>query len=297
MLDPSSIDTITGSKAVDRDGGRVGTVQQVYVDETDGHPLFATVHTGLFGGSESFVPVQDATFDGKVLHVAYDKETIKGAPNVAADGSIDDAEQDRIYEYYGIGSTTGAPQTSGRQETGQQAAGNRGTGTTGAVGEDRRSAGTGEGDTTSVEPRAGSTGSYPDRTQGHDTSGPTTDDAMTRSEERLHVGTERVQTGRARLRKHIVTERQTVEVPLVHEEARVEREPITDANVGAANAGPSLSEEEHEVVLTAEVPDVTKETVPVERVRLGTESVTEQRQVTEEVGSERIELEGDGSSR
>ena len=86
-------------------------------------------------------------------------------------------------------------------------------------------------------------------------------------------------------------------MPLVHDEARVEREPITDANRGAATAGPSLSEEEHEVVLTEEVPDVTKETVPVERVRLGTETVTEQREVTEQVGSERIELDEDQPSR
>jgi len=52
------------------------------------------------------------------------------------------------------------------------------------------------------------------RSEGHDTSGPTTDQAMTRSEEQLKVGTEQVETGRARLRKHVVTEQQTVTVPV-----------------------------------------------------------------------------------
>jgi uncharacterized protein (TIGR02271 family) len=127
---------------------------------------------------------------------------------------------------------------------------------------------------------------------GHDTSGPTTDTAMTRSEEQLHVGTERVETGRARLRKFVVTETETRTVPVSREEVRVEREPITDANVGAALDGPAISEEEHEVVLTEERPVVAKEAVPVERVRLDTETVTEQVQVTEDVRKEQIELTG-----
>jgi sporulation protein YlmC with PRC-barrel domain len=74
-------------------------------------------------------------------------------------------------------------------------------------------------------------------TVGHDTSGPSTDSAMTRSEEQLRVGTEKVETGRARLRKHVVAETETRTVPVSHEEVRVEREPITDGNVGAALDG------------------------------------------------------------
>ncbi len=112
---------------------------------------------------------------------------------------------------------------------------------------------------------------------GHDTSGPTTDNAMTRSEEQLHVGTETRESGRARLRKYVVTEQETVTVPVQREEVRIEREPITDANRGEALDGPAISEEEHEVVLHEERPVVEKEAVPVERVRLDKETVTEQR--------------------
>jgi stress response protein YsnF len=54
------------------------------------------------------------------------------------------------------------------------------------------------------------------------------DDAMTRSEERLHVGAERREVGRARLRKYVVTEEVQKTVPVRREEVRVEREPITD---------------------------------------------------------------------
>jgi uncharacterized protein (TIGR02271 family) len=140
--------------------------------------------------------------------------------------------------------------------------------------------------------RAGQSG-----VQGRDTSGPTTDEAMTRSEERLRVGTEQREAGRARLRKHIVTENVSTTVPVAHEEVTLEREPITEANRGDALSGGDLTEEEHEVTLTEQRAVASKETVPVERVRLGTETVTEQQQVDETVRKEVIdEVETDGTT-
>jgi uncharacterized protein (TIGR02271 family) len=127
---------------------------------------------------------------------------------------------------------------------------------------------------------------------GHDTSGPTTDNAITRSEEQLSVGKESREAGRARLRKYVATEEQTVNVPVSREEVRVEREPITEGNVDRATSGPAISEEEHEVVLHEERPVVEKEAKPVERVRLDKDTVTDQQQVSEEVRKEEIEAEG-----
>ncbi len=132
---------------------------------------------------------------------------------------------------------------------------------------------------------------------GRDTSGPETDKAMTRSEEQLHVGTRSEETGRVRLRKYIVTENVIRTVPVSHEEVRIEREPITDGNRAAAMGGADISEEEHEVVLHGEQIVTSKETVPVERVRLGTETVTEDQQVSESVRKERIETDGDIDAR
>jgi uncharacterized protein (TIGR02271 family) len=142
------------------------------------------------------------------------------------------------------------------------------------------------------DPATGYAGTDRDRV-GRDTSGPTTDEAMTRSEEELRVGTTQRERGRARLRKYVVTEDQQVTVPVSREEVRVEREPITDANLDAATSGPAISEEEHEVTLREEQVVVDKRAVPKERVRLDTDTVTEQRQVSEEVRKEQIEVEGD----
>ena len=118
-------------------------------------------------------------------------------------------------------------------------------------------------------------------------------DAMTRSEEQMHVGTETAETGRVRLRKVIVTENVTQTIPVSHEEVRVEREPITDANVDQAMAGEPLSTAEHEVILHAERPVVTTETVPVERVRLSKDTVAGETTVTGEVRKEKIDTERD----
>ena len=116
---------------------------------------------------------------------------------------------------------------------------------------------------------------------------------MTRSEEELKVGTTERESGKARLRKYVVTEDVETTVPVRREEVRVEREPITDANRGEATAGPEISEEEHEVTLHAEEAVVEKDVVAKERVRLDKDVVEEEHQVSESVSKEQIEVDGD----
>src|SRR5437764_14631375 len=120
---------------------------------------------------------------------------------------------------------------------------------------------------------------------------------MTRSEERVRAGTETREAGRARLRKYVTTEQQQVTVPVTREEVRVEREPITDENRGAALDGPELSEEEHEVVLTEERPVVTTEAVPVERVRLAKDQVQDEQTGTADVRQEQSGVDSEGPER
>ena len=278
--------TLSGKTMMGAGGEKLGTIDTLYADREDGDPTFATVQTGAFGTKTHFVPLAEATLSGDTVTVPYGKDLVSSAPNVDADAELEPAEEERLYSHYGVGSgssqgddSTSTTGTTTDTTTTAATAGTAGVGT-----------GTGAGVDTDTDRDTDR-----DRgTVGHDTSGPTTDNAMTRSEERLDVGTERTEAGRARLRKYIVSERETVTVPVSHEEVRVEREPITDANAGNAHDGPALSDEEHEVVLTAERPVVSKETVPVERVRLDTETVTSQERVSEEVRKEQIETEGDG---
>ncbi|MFC4144787.1 PRC and DUF2382 domain-containing protein [Micromonospora mangrovi] len=258
MIGQEQATGVIGREVYDSDGDKIGTVGQVWADAA-GRPAWASVRTGFFGVNESLVPLQVARMQGDRLTVPFDKGTVKDAPNVDADVDepLSSAEVADLYRHYGLSWED--------TERGQHG---------------------GYGDATA---------SYGDTayqaSAGHDTSGPNTDDAMTRSEERLNVGTERQQAGTARLRKYVVTEHEQVTVPVQREEVRLEREPITDANIGKALDGPAISEEEHEVTLHAERPVVDTETVPVERVRLGKETVTDTETVGGEVRKERIEAD------
>jgi uncharacterized protein (TIGR02271 family) len=265
-----SIETVQswqGRTMVDPAGDKLGTIDAIYLDDETGQPEWATVTSGLFTAKTAFVPLAQAQAIGDSVQVPYDKDQVKNAPSMEADGQLSQDDEAELYRHYGL------DYTESRSDSGLPA----GIAGQGIDSRDR------DGDGVYDE--------VPDTAVGRDTSGPTTDDAMTRSEEELQVGTETRERGRARLRKHVTTEQQTITVPVQREEVRVEREPITDANRDAATSGPAISEEEHEVTLHAERPVVGVEAVAVERVKLGKETVTDQETVGGEVRKEEIELD------
>jgi uncharacterized protein (TIGR02271 family) len=236
--------TWRGHDAVGPDANKLGTIEDIYLDQETGEPEWVALKTGMFGGKLSFAPLSQARQDGDTIVLPYEKDQIKNAPRVEADGALSQEEEAQLYRHYGL------DYGESRSDTGQEPV-------------------------------------------GDDVSGPTTDDAMTRSEEELRVGTTRREAGRARLRKYVVTEEETVTVPVQREEVRVEREPITDANIDDATDGPAISDEEHEVVLHEDEPVVETRAVPKERVRMDKDTVTDQETVTEQVRKERIDVDGD----
>jgi uncharacterized protein (TIGR02271 family) len=283
MLSDSDVQRVAGSTVVGTDEEKIGKAGQVFLDDDTDRPEWVTVNTGLFGSNESFVPLEGASFDGDALRVPYTKDEVKDAPNVdVAAGHLDVSEERRLYEYYG--------RAYDGTSTGDDRGYDRGYDREGVSEDDRSDASrTADVADTSDLSRAG--------TVSADTSRTGTDDAMTRSEERLEVGTESRETGRVRLRKYVTTETETVDVPVRKERAVLETEPVTSENVGDATSGPDITEDEHEVVLREERPVVEKTVEPVERVRLGTETVTDQETVTEEVRKEHVEADGDVAGR
>ena len=287
MVTQDQLRTLVGSTAYDRSGDKIGKVGAVYFDDQTDEPKWVTVSTGFFGTNESFVPFHGADFSGDRLTLGYEKAQIKDAPNIAEDGHLSPQEEEQLYRYYNVNyQGAGYDTTDTTVGTGTQ-----GVASTGVVGGETGRYRDNDRDNDGI-PDAVDTRDDRRDAVGHDTSGPTTDRAMTRSEEQLRVGTETAEVGRARLRKFVTTERETVSVPVSREEVRLEREPITEANRGNAYDGPAISEEEHEVVLHAERPVVDVEAVPVERVRLDKETVTGTERVAGEVRKEQIELDG-----
>ncbi len=250
MIDQNMINRMYDCQVVDSHGEKIGSVKQVWLDGRTGTPAWVSVHTGLFGMKETFVPLQRAELHDDKVQVPVAKEQVKDAPRIETTGDrMSESDEAALYRYYGFGGQAGPP--PGEQMRGQPGPGQ-------------------------LQDRAGPV----DR---QDAAG----QSMTRSEERLKVGTEQVETGKVRLVKHVVTEEQQISVPVSHEEARVRREPITDAAPGKAKIG----EGEQEVSLHAERAVVNKETVPVERVRLDKETVTDEETVSGEVRKEQIEID------
>lgn len=198
MITRENVDDLLAGKAVvvDTDGQKIGKIKQIFLDDRTGEPAWATASMGLFGTSETFVPLSGGETSEGQVRVPYSKDFVKDAPRVDAGGHLGPQQEQELYQYYELSAF-------GQQN---QAGGARAT--------------NGVGVTDAHSPGG----------PGHDTSGRNTDDAMTRSEEEIHVGTEQQETGKARLRKYVVTEDVETTVPVSHEEVHVEREPITETN-------------------------------------------------------------------
>jgi uncharacterized protein (TIGR02271 family) len=314
MLTTEQIDRLLsqGANVLSGDGEKIGSIGQVFVDNEAGQPSWVTVRTGLFGMSESFVPLEGARIEGNDIVVPYDKNQVKDAPRIDADRPLEPAEEDRLYQHYRLDSgrtytdadTADRGAGSDRAGTGD-AAGTAGYGTTtptdaarATTQQDTATNATGTRDTTDAARATTQQDTATNRTGTRDateTRG-TTDAARATTQQDTatnRTGT-RDATGRARLRKYVTTETVTRTVPVQREEVRIEREPIAEEDRGMALNRPDSDDE---IILHEERVIVTKETVPVERVRIGTETVTDEVTIREKVHKENLDTEGSEDSR
>lgn len=254
MIDQTHVEALYDCDVIDNRGEKIGSVKRVWLEDGTGRPMWAEVHTGLFGMRESFVPIQQGEVAGGGITVPVSKAQVKDSPSVRTeDDHMSDEEQEALYRHYGMiphAKTGEHDRLDGRQ--------------------DARRAG----------PR--------------DKAGPRNEgDAaeVTLAEEKLDVGTRKVEAGRVRLVKHTVTEERNITVPVTHEEVRVVREPAK------GEPGRAFADEQAEITLHREEPVVRKRTEATERVRLEKDAVTEQKDVKGQVRKERVEVERDDEPR
>ncbi|HEY0127187.1 MAG TPA: PRC and DUF2382 domain-containing protein, partial [Blastococcus sp.] len=249
MLDEREVSAAIGSTAYDASGQKIGTVEHFYVDDRTGAPTWVAVTTGLFGTRQSVVPAVDARFADGRLSLPVAVDRVKSAPHLAGD-HLTPADEEELRRHYG-------EQDALRDEVPVAAP-------------------AAAPPTVEIPAEAPRPAAVPD------------DGTMTRSEEQLVVGTERVATTRARLVKYVVTEEVQITVPIRREEIRVEQVPVdapddppgetllTEAPRTPTAASAGLPDE---IVLHTERPVVTVEVVPTERVRLRTQLVQGQETV------------------
>lgn len=279
MAFTGSIQDLQRAEVVDSTGTKVGKVGQVYLTNDSQEPSWVTVNTGLFGTKETFIPLAEATFSGDAITVPYEKSFIKDAPHVDEDGEISAQQEEELYRYYGVADDRGTADTGRGTDRDGLGDRDRDAALAGTAGTGVGTAGTGVG-----------TDRDRDRDLDRDRAGKDAD-AVTLHEEKVEVGTERQQTGKARLRKYVVTDTEQVEVPVQREEVVLEREPATGRDAGR------VGEEEVEVTLSEERPVINKETVATENVSLGKRTVEDTETVRTEVAHEEVDVDGVQNAR
>jgi sporulation protein YlmC with PRC-barrel domain len=255
MLDTHTAIGWRGYELVDRDGDKIGSISEIYLDRETNQPEWATVKTGLFGLRQTFVPIRDATSEGNIVRIPFEKDHVKDAPNVDPDEELSQSEERQLYEHYGVdyskdrsstqpaehGGAPGqepAPEERRAGDEGPRDAGDEDPGDAGDGG--RRDAGDGGRRDAGDEDRhdAGDEDRSPSPEEGERgvaVPGQSDDDAEAARDpgrDRLEQGTitERISEEPAgqgggdalRLKRYVVTEE--VRVPVQREELRIERD-------------------------------------------------------------------------
>jgi stress response protein YsnF/sporulation protein YlmC with PRC-barrel domain len=283
---------LKGKTIYDRDGEKIGKMEDIYLDNESQEPEWFSVGSGFFGTKHQVIPIQGYSMREDGLQVPYSKDLIKDSPSVDSDEIEPDREM-QLYEYYGLQRQNYREPTQSYDPSLARPAdddmrrrmadrnlhpsddSSRPGGDTGIAARDAIAQGDRNEDRGEIGYRSSA---------GHDGDG----NSMVRHEEQLRVGTREGEAGRARLRKWVETQPVSEDVQLRRETARIEREPI---NQTVSNA--DIGEREVEMKLRREEPVVEKETVARERVSLEKEMDQRTERVTGDVAREHIEVDGD----
>lgn len=189
-----NIRDLAAATAYDKNGDKLGSVREVYVNDETGQPDFVEVSHGLFGMSSSLVPLRGHQFDDKELRLAFTKDRIEESPKIDDDSHLSDEQQDVIYRHYGLESTENLHTYEADRHPDDHQQPDR---------EER-------GRSDEVTSRASAEEADPPAQSG---------------------------SGRVRLRRYIIEETETVEVPVRREEVRTEFIPVEDDDQGDAGRG------------------------------------------------------------
>jgi sporulation protein YlmC with PRC-barrel domain len=239
------IDTVLdwrGRTVVDRDGEKIGKLDDLYLDEETSRPEWAGISTGVFGRRQSLVPLRDAQLVDEDVQVPFEQEQVKDAPKVEPEETLSQEEEASLYRHYGLeysSSGTVLPEQGQEHEQARE----------------------------QERDQEQARGLEPERGQETER-GLETDQGQRQPQEQsgagegasgLGVGTEVRPRERLRLKKYVVTEHVTRKVPVSREEVRLEREPADAEAKTDPSEGGQIGESEDEVVLRQEEPVFEKD--------------------------------------
>jgi hypothetical protein len=279
-LDPDTRERWRDMVVVDRDAATVGTITMFYLDRANHLPTWALVQTGWFGDRQTFVPLHHATEVDGEIRVPYPKARIQHAPAFDPAAELTPDQELALHGHYGLLDHHGAVAERAPGVAGEREPGAAPTPSSAPVEAPGVPAGQ-ESSPTSARPAP-----TPVR--------PGAGVAVTRSEEELQVGV-RTRLRRFRLRKYAVTEYVTRTIPVRREQVRFEELPDAPApaDAGRSRAEPVGAEAPLELTLHREEPEIHLRVVPVERVRVVKQVVTDHHTVAAALRKEQVEIDAD----
>ncbi len=115
MITHQSIAEWRGKALVDLAQGKIGKLEDVYVDVETDEPVFGTVREGLVGRHLTFVPLGSLTIGPDNLQIPVSSEQVRGAPEIALEGDeLSQQDESALYHYYELNYTPPATE-SGRR--------------------------------------------------------------------------------------------------------------------------------------------------------------------------------------
>ncbi len=308
-LDPETRERWRDLVVVDRESATVGTVTAFFLDQASGLPTWALVHTGWLADRQVFVPLAEAVEVDGEIRLPYTKHQVNEAPHFDPTGELTADDELALAAHYGLHDHHGAV-IEGHQTTAEPSAEPRsptaGPWTAGASTPGAWTPGTPEPHPSvgGLQPhppggraptgRVAAGGNERDRLSTVQPAEPGgAGPVVTRSEEELRVGV-RTRLRRVRVRKYVVTEYVTRTIPVRREKVRLEEVPSDEVVEGGADRWRPAGEAgapELEVVLHREEPVIRLRPVPVERVRLVRQLVSDRRTVTAELRKEQVEVD------
>ena len=271
-------DQYAGYEVYDRNGQKIGKVDDLFIDEHD-QPEYIGVKMGFLGlEGTSLIPWELTRVHerDRRIEVSVAKAKVKEGPSFNDDEDLTPEYEERVYSHYGLQRAQTGDQRGAYGEYYGDSNGEH----PGEVGHGMRM-----GDTETGEFRG-----HGREQEGINQPGDDLEDEdelrVQRSEEELRAGTREREAGTLNVRKRVRTDREQVRVPTKHEEVSVERVPVNEEGTGT-----EIGEDEVSMPVVEEEVVVGKRAVVKEELRIRKDVVEDEEVVEEDVRKEEVEVE------
>jgi sporulation protein YlmC with PRC-barrel domain len=99
-MEIEQIEEWAGQNVVDRDGEKIGKLEDVYFAAGTREVVFGSVKAGMLGRRHFLVPLADATVSRDHIRVGYSQEQIKDGPQADPGATLESGMEQQLAQHY-----------------------------------------------------------------------------------------------------------------------------------------------------------------------------------------------------